>query len=201
MASARVIRRTVCTAITYTRPFTTTTARFADVVPLNSRANDTAKAHRKFMMEKQLNPHMTNTNSTIANDFPSVGTDKAPPELLSSVDPDHVPKDSVPENTKRMTGGTQEVNPMSGPNAELAVGGTQEAKEAKPSTSPNAELAVGEIEGGSFKVEPMRRTGEDVNTTRARLLCPLFICTSTLTLLIRHSHHPTQPQLNPRHTH
>ncbi len=201
MASARVIRRTVCTAITYTRPFTTTTARFADVVPLNSRANDTAKAHRKFMMEKQLNPHMTNTNSTIANDFPSVGTDKAPPELLSSVDPDHVPKDSVPENTKRMTGGTQEVNPKSGPNAELSVGGTQEAK---ASTGPNAELAVGEIEGGSFKVEPMRRTGEDVNTTRARLLCPLRICTNTTTpfpFLIHLSHHPTPPQLNLRHPH
>ena len=94
---------------------------------------------------------MTNTNSTIANEMPSVGADKAPPELLTSVDPDFVPKDSVPENTERMTGGTQK-------------GG--------PDTGVNSELDVGEMEGASFKVEPLRRTGEDGNTMRARLLCP-----------------------------
>ncbi|KIV99546.1 uncharacterized protein PV09_08846 [Verruconis gallopava] len=33
-----------------------------------------------------------------------------------------------------------------------------------------AELEVGEIEGGKFKIEPLRRTGEDMNTMRARLL-------------------------------
>lgn len=85
--------------------------------------------------------------------MPSVGADKAPPELLSSVDPNFVPKDSVPENTERMTGGTQKGGP------EVGV---------------DAELDVGEMEGASFKVEPLRRTGEDGNTMRARLLC-LFI--------------------------
>ncbi|MCJ1427779.1 succinate dehydrogenase assembly factor 2 [Sticta canariensis] len=92
---------------------------------------------------------MTNTTSTIANKMPSVGADKAPPELLTSVDPDFIPKDSVPENTERMTGGTQAGAPDGG---------------------PNSELGVGELEGANFKVEPLRRTGEDGNTTRARLL-------------------------------
>lgn len=102
------------------------------------------------MKEKPLNPHMTNTNSTIANEMPSIGEDKAPPELITSVDPKFTPKDSVPENTKRMTGGTQDGAPKSG---------------------VNADLNVGEIEGGAFRVEPLRRTGEDPNTMRARLLC------------------------------
>ncbi len=96
---------------------------------------------------------MTNTNSTISNEMPSVGADKAPPELLTSVDPDFIPKDSVPENTQRMTGDTQKGSPDSG---------------------ANAELGVGEMEGGKFKVEPLRRTGEDANTMRARLLCPFY---------------------------
>lgn len=40
-------------------------------------------------------------------------------------------------------------------------------------TAPNSELGVGEMEGAKFKVEPLRRTGEDANTMRARLLCAL----------------------------
>jgi hypothetical protein len=94
---------------------------------------------------------MTKTNFTIANEMPSVRAGKAPPELITSVDSDLIPKDSVPENTERMTGSTQKGAPDSG---------------------PNAELGVGEMQGAKFKVEPLRRTGEDANTTRARLLCP-----------------------------
>ncbi|KAL9623882.1 MAG: hypothetical protein Q9160_001874 [Pyrenula sp. 1 TL-2023] len=92
---------------------------------------------------------MTNTTSTIANEMPSVGADKAPPELITSVDPDFVPKDSVPENTERMTGQTQKGAPESG---------------------KNADLGVGEMEGAKFKVEPLRRTGEDSSTMKSRLL-------------------------------
>lgn len=33
------------------------------------------------------------------------------------------------------------------------------------------EMAVGELEGAEFKIEPLRRTGEDTATTRARLTC------------------------------
>jgi hypothetical protein len=86
--------------------------------------------------------------------MPSVGADKAPPEFLSSVDPDFNPKDANPENTARLTGGTQQTVPESG---------------------SNSELGVGEMEGAKFKVEPLRRTGEDGNTMRARLLCPLYL--------------------------
>lgn len=134
------------------RPFTTTPSRHADHSQINARGNDTAEAYRKFQMEKPLNPHMTNSNSTISNEMPSVGKDSAPPELLTNVDPDFKPKDSKPENTERMTGGTQKPAPDAG---------------------VNADLKVGEIEGGTFRVEPLRRSGEDANTMRARLLCKL----------------------------
>lgn len=33
------------------------------------------------------------------------------------------------------------------------------------------ELGVGELEGAKFKVEPLRRHGEDPETMRARLTC------------------------------
>ncbi len=115
--------------------------------------HDNTLSWRETQQSKATGPHLTNTNSTIANEMPSVGADKAPPELLSSVDPDFVPKDSVPENTERMTGGSQKGAPEGG---------------------PNSELGVGEIEGAEFKAEPLRRTGEDGNTMRARLLCPFI---------------------------
>ena len=128
------------------RLFTTASPRYF----ANEREHETTPAWRETQKSKPLGPHMTNTNSTISNEMPSVGADKAPPELLTSVDPDFVPKDSVPENTERMTGGTQKGAPEDG---------------------SNAELGVGEMEGAKFKVEPLRRTGEDGNTMRARLLC------------------------------
>lgn len=33
------------------------------------------------------------------------------------------------------------------------------------------DLEVGELQGAKFKIEPLRRTGEDATTMRARLLC------------------------------
>ena len=152
MSSTRaLVRASRMTMRSSVRPFTTSHTRLADMSHLNSRGNDTAEQYRKFQMEKPTNPHMTNTNSTIANTMPSVGLDSAPPELLTSADPEFTaPKDSQPENTERMTGGTQKGAPEGG---------------------PNADLKVGEIEGGAFRVEPLRRTGEDINTMRARLIC------------------------------
>jgi hypothetical protein len=131
----------------FTRLISMTSRRMAG--PGNAKENETAADHRKIQSEKPLNPHMTNTTSTIANEMPSVGANKAPPELITSVDGYFVPKDSMPENTERMTGGTQ----------------------GAPKDGPNAEMAVGEMQGAKFKIEPLRRTGEDPNTTRARLLC------------------------------
>ncbi|KAI9671983.1 MAG: succinate dehydrogenase assembly factor 2 [Caeruleum heppii] len=136
----------VATSLTRRNFSTSTSTHYASQ---NDRVHETTPEWREKQKSKPLNPHMTNTNSTISNDMPSVGADKSPPELITSVDPDFVPKDSVPENTERMTGGSQK-------------GGPDEGK--------NAEMGVGEMEGAKFKVEPLRRTGEDANTIRARLL-------------------------------
>jgi hypothetical protein len=156
MASARLVLRSSRTLIGFSRPFSAYAPRFNT----NDRGNDTAAEYRKKQIEKPINPHMTNTTSTIASEMPSVGKDSAPPEFLSSVDPNFKPKDSVPENTERMTGGTQ----------------------SGEGSGSNAELGVGELEGASFRVEPLRRTGEDASTTRARLLCPLLLLSSILFL-------------------
>ncbi|KYK60397.1 early meiotic induction protein 5 [Drechmeria coniospora] len=39
-----------------------------------------------------------------------------------------------------------------------------------PSAPPSRELGVGELEGAQFRIEPLRRTGEDDGTKRARLV-------------------------------
>ncbi|OCL11657.1 DUF339-domain-containing protein [Glonium stellatum] len=145
MASARLIFRSPLTLRALSRPFSTSIPRRN----INERGNDTAVEWREKQVSKPLNPHLTNTTSTIANEMPSVGKDAPPPEMISSVDGSFVPKDAVPENTERMTGGTQSGSDASG---------------------TNKELGVGELEGAKFKVEPLRRTGEDANTMRARLL-------------------------------
>ncbi|KAL9112278.1 MAG: hypothetical protein Q9227_003396 [Pyrenula ochraceoflavens] len=128
---------------TQSRFISSSIPRFEDPKP---KEYSNAPGHREQQSSKPENPHMTNTTSTISNEMPSVGADKAPPELISSVDPDFVPKDSVPENTERMTGQTQKGQPESG---------------------NNAELDVGEMEGAKLKIEPMRRTGEDPGTMKA----------------------------------
>ncbi|KAI9887539.1 MAG: succinate dehydrogenase assembly factor 2 [Watsoniomyces obsoletus] len=120
------------------------TCRYAD--KSNHRAHPGTPEFRSQQQSRELNPHLTNTTSTIANEVPKVGTNNAPPDLLSSITSDFIPKDSTPENTQRMTGNTQ---------------GGQESHQ---------ELDVGEMEGAKFKVEPLRRTGEDEKTMRARLL-------------------------------
>jgi hypothetical protein len=158
MASSRLVARSSRALFalprTNYRSFSVSTTRSAnEFEALNKRTNDTSETYRRYQIEKPLTPHMTNTTSTIANEMPSVGRDNAPPELVTNVDPKFTPKDSVPENTQRMTGGTQNSEKVS---------------------DANKELGVGEMEGASFKVEPLRRTGEDPNTMRARLLCPFL---------------------------
>lgn len=128
------------------RPFSSSVSRYAE-----SRNHPNADEYRESQKQKDLNPHMTNTNSAESQPMPSVGADKPPPEFLSSVDPKFTPKDSEPENTERMTGGTQA---------------------GDPANVSHTDLGVGEMEGASFRVEPLRRVGEDAATMRARLLCP-----------------------------
>lgn len=121
------------------------------------RIHPNADAYREDQKSKPEVPHMTNTTSTFHNDMPSVGEDKPPPEFITSVDPKYEPKDRHPENTERMTGGTQS---------------------GDPANVSSSELGVGEMEGASFRVEPIRRTGEDATTMRARLLCPSYPSTN-----------------------
>ncbi|KAL4965219.1 WD40 repeat-like protein [Aspergillus stella-maris] len=110
------------------------------------REHSTAPKHRANQTEKPPNPIVPNTTSTMTKDFPKVGQNNAPPEMLNSVDPSFKPVDTYPGKIEHFTGGRQE------PGAQ------------KP------ELGVGEMEGITFKVEPLKRTGEDVSTMRARLL-------------------------------
>lgn len=114
---------------------------------------ENAEGWREAQKNRALNPHLTNTTPTNQNerDIPKVGKDKPPPELISSVDGNYTPKDTQPENTDRMTGGTQPGDP--------------------DKVSPQSEYGVGEMEGAKFRIEPIRRTGEDASTMRARLLC------------------------------
>jgi hypothetical protein len=154
MPFTRLILRSSRTLLTFSHPFST----FIPRLNINERGDDTTVEWRKKQAEKPLNPHLTNTTSIIANEMPSVDKQAPPPEMLSSADPNFVPKDAVPENTGRITGGTQSSSGTSG---------------------LNRELRVGELEGAKFKVEPLRRTGEDVSTTRARLLCPLLSAAKT----------------------
>src|SRR5277367_2665318 len=97
---------------------------------------------------------------TIVNEMPKVDTKNPSLGPISPVDPDYVPKDSISENMERTTGDTWKT---------AAEGG------------PNREIGVGELEGARFKVEPLRRTGEDENTMRARL-----VCTCPLRIYVNH---------------
>jgi hypothetical protein len=131
MASSRIVVRSsrafAALQSSACRSFSISAARTNQFEHLNKRTNDTSEQYRKFQIEKPLNPHLTNTTSTIANEMPSVGNDAPPPELLTNVDGGFTPKDSVPENTERMTGGTQSQE-ASGNNSELGVGEMEGAK-------------------------------------------------------------------------
>ncbi|KAH7392074.1 hypothetical protein DE146DRAFT_766111 [Phaeosphaeria sp. MPI-PUGE-AT-0046c] len=157
MATSRIVARSSRAVFALPRSahrsFSISAARTNQFEALNKRTNDTSEEYRRYQIEKPLTPHMTNTTSTIANEMPSVGRDNAPPELITNVDPKFTPKDSVPENTERMTGGTQSADKVS---------------------EANKELDVGEMEGAKFKVEPIRRTGEDANTMQSDLLLSTF---------------------------
>lgn len=159
MSVARLTIRSMRASSVFARSISTTPRRFAG--PGNAKSHEGTEEHRKIQSEKPLNPHMTNTNSTIGNDLPSAGAHQVPPEFISSVEGEYTPTDANPENTNTKTGGTQDGAPDQG--------GSKSASGLSPSQL--AELGVGEMEGASFKVEPLRRTGEDANTMRARLLC------------------------------
>jgi succinate dehydrogenase flavin-adding protein (antitoxin of CptAB toxin-antitoxin module) len=118
------------------------------------RQHENVDEHRKIQMEKPLNPRLANTTSSMTKNIPKVGSDKAPPELLSSADPELTVEDSQAGKTETTTGATQY---------------------SSDKQNAGSDLNVGEIEGGTFRVEPLRRTGEDASTMRARLLCLFYL--------------------------
>lgn len=140
----RFVRPSAFSSSLTARAFGTSSIRSKD---LNDRAPSTAPEHREHQTSKPLNQHIPNTTSTQTNDFPKVGEKSSPPDLLKSVDPNYKPADPYAGRVEHFTGGLQQRGPQ------------------KP------ELEVGEMEGITFKVEPLRREGEDPSTMRARLLC------------------------------
>lgn len=150
MSAPRLIHRALrpaqsaVTLSAFNRSFGTT-ARRSKVI--KDRSYPTAPEYRENQANKPPNQFVPNSTSTMTKDYPNVGAKPSPPEMLNSVDPNYRPADPYPGKIEHFTGGRQDT-------------GAQ-----KP------ELGVGEMEGITFKVEPLKRTGEDVATTRARLLC------------------------------
>lgn len=114
---------------------------------LQNASDEATRKHRANQADKPPNQFVPNTTSTMTKDFPNVGAKPPPPEMLNSAEPNYRPADPYPGKIEHFTGGRQET-------------GAQ-----KP------ELGVGEMEGITFKVEPLKRVGEELATKRARLLC------------------------------
>ncbi|KAJ5631172.1 uncharacterized protein N7484_011272 [Penicillium longicatenatum] len=125
------------------RSFGTSALRFNDA---KDRSLHNVQSYREDQTKKPSNQFVPNTTSTLTKDFPNVGNKPPPPEMLNSVDPNYRPNDPYPGRIEHFTGGRQE------------------------SGAQKPELGVGEMEGITFKVEPLKRTGEDATTMRARLL-------------------------------
>lgn len=140
---ARPVPSSLSTITRLNRQFGATALRLKD----GDEAAPEVKAHRANQANKVPNQFIPNTTSTMTKDFPNVGQKPPPPEMLNSVDPNYRPSDPYPGRIEHFTGGRQD-------------NGAQ-----KP------ELGVGEMEGITFKVEPLKRVGEELATKRARLLC------------------------------
>ncbi|KAJ5544701.1 hypothetical protein N7535_006911 [Penicillium sp. DV-2018c] len=150
MSAPRILHRLVrpvpsslSTITTLNRQFGASALRLKDT---KDEAADAVKAHRSYQADKTPNQFVPNTTSTMTKDFPNVGENPPPPDMISSTDPNYKPNDPYPGRIEHLTGGRQH-------------DGAQ-----KP------ELGVGEMEGITFKVEPLKREGEEVATKRARLL-------------------------------
>lgn len=141
---ARPVPSRVSSVSTLSRQFGTSARRLQDAKDEASKANEQYRANQA---NKPPNQFVPNTTSTMTKDFPNVGKKPAPPEMLNSVEPNYRPDDPYPGKIEHFTGGRQD-------------NGAQ-----KP------ELDVGEMEGITFKVEPLKRVGEELATKRARLLC------------------------------
>jgi succinate dehydrogenase flavin-adding protein (antitoxin of CptAB toxin-antitoxin module) len=100
-------------------------------------------SYRASQLRKPLNPTSTNTTSSAPRSVPQVGAANVPPDLISSADQDSA---------------TTTTSSSRGPGLAGSFGDVDQ------------ELGVGEITSGQFRVEPLRRVGEDLKTMRARLI-------------------------------
>ncbi|KAL7274226.1 Succinate dehydrogenase assembly factor 2 mitochondrial [Rhizina undulata] len=100
------------------------------------------ETYEELQKSHPLNPSLANTTSTNdpATGMPKAGAANIPPELLSAV-----------EGEPAVSSG------LKGPGLGGSFGGEEE-------------LEVGEMMEAKFRIEPLRRMGEDVDTMRARLL-------------------------------
>ncbi|RPB22523.1 DUF339-domain-containing protein [Terfezia boudieri ATCC MYA-4762] len=108
-------------------------------------------AHRESTTP--LNPHLTNTTSTLHPSTPSIGAFPPPPEFLSTVSPSYNPLDSNPENTARLTGNTQD-------------GLGSPTSSTPPYHTPTEVLTHLHT---TFTIPPIPRSSEDLPTLRSRL--------------------------------
>lgn len=134
------------------RSLCTTSARLADKLGATTQPNANPGGSRQHINsdEHRLNETARRGMNPVpesAEQMPRVGAKAAPPELAGEV-----------QGEGDREGG------------EMAEGGWGNVG-AGSYVQTSGELEVGELEGGSFKVEPLRRTGEDEATIRARLLC------------------------------
>ncbi|KAF8440582.1 Flavinator of succinate dehydrogenase-domain-containing protein [Terfezia claveryi] len=109
-------------------------------------------AHRESTTP--LNPHLTNTTSTLHPSTPSIGAFPPPPEFLSTVSPSYNPLDSNPENTARLTGNTQDG---------LGSPPTSSSPQYHTPTEVLTHLHT------TFNIPPLPRSSEDLHTLRSRL--------------------------------
>jgi hypothetical protein len=158
MSAPRLIHRLARPVTSSLSPVSRSNRQFGTSVLRLNASDEAIKANKEYrdnQAKKPANQFVPNTTSTMTKDFPNVGKKPSPPEMLNSVDPNYRPADPYPGRIEHFTGGRQDT-------------GAQ-----KP------ELGVGEMEGITFKVEPLKRVGEEVATKRARLLCSFPIYASS----------------------
>jgi hypothetical protein len=142
--TARYLRTSSLSSIAIRRTPRTYTVHLKDS---QARELSTAAKHWQYQKSRPLKPRLASSTSTQIDNHPKVGNKCSPPERLLSIDPDPKLMDTIPDGTHHLTEDTQKQGPQ------------------------KSELEVGEMEGMRFKVEPLRREGEDLSTMRARLLC------------------------------
>lgn len=122
--------------------------RCTSSLPTNPPRDET---YAKQEVSKPLNPHLTNTTSTL----------RADSHMLSAVGPTFNPKDTKsPENMQTLTGGTQDGLGTAAAAAAAAVVGGGFHSDTEVVTHLH----------DKFKIPPLQRHSEDVQTMRARLL-------------------------------